>query len=214
MLQFLESKRAIRKTADTQRVSVIDVIGAVTGYPRDQSGGMFRRLLDAFPEIRASCTYFKFPGRGRRESPVVDIRSISIVIALLPGRAASIFRKELLDNPQCADEYLDAEAILRERGLAREQLGRLASEFGKDLLLVAKNEARQIPTANKLFGPETREINQYRRVADAKLIEDVFQSFCQRPLYKRIAADDPVTLQRHQILAEQGRGRGKKQRTT
>ena len=150
---------------------------------------------------------FKFPGRGQRDTPVADTRTIALFIALLPGRAASAFRKELLENPGCADEYLDAEAILRERGCTQEQLGRLAGEFGKDLWLVARSEARQIPTKEKQFGPETREIKQYRRVADAKLIEDVFQSFRDRPLWQRVAVDDPVTAQRQQLLEEHGRGR-------
>ena len=59
----------------------------------------------------------------------------------------------------------------------------------------------------KCFGSETREIKQNRRVADAKLIQDVFHSFRERPLWQRVAADDQTTIQRQKLLMGQGRGR-------
>ncbi len=213
-MQLLETRRAIRRMDDPMRVSVIDVVGAVTGYPQEQSSGMFRGLLDAYTELSAFSTYAKFPGRGQRETPVADTRTIALFIAMLPGKRASKFRKELLGiAPESAQELLDAEAILRERGCGQEQIARLAGELGKDLLLVARSEGQQPPTMDRQFGPELRQIRQYHRFADARLIDDVFQSFRERPLYKRVATEDPVTLQRQQLLAEQGRGRAKKQRT-
>ncbi len=202
-----DSVQGLRKTAEVPpRVSVYDVLGAVTGYAPNNCVNLWQRLSDQFPEVTSLSSNFKFPGRGQRDTPVVDTRAIAIILATL-GRAASQFRKEILENPGCADEYLDAEAILRERGCSQEQLGRLAGEFGKDLWLVARSEARQIPTVEKQFGPETREIKQYRRLADARLIDDVFQSFRERPLWQRVAVDDPVTAQRQQLLEEHGRGR-------
>ncbi len=202
-----DSVQQVRKTAESPpRVSVYDVLGVVTGCTSDRYSLIFSRLCEQFPEVRSFCSNFKFPGRGQRDTPVVDTRAIAIILATL-GRAASQFRKEILENPGCADEFLDAEAILRERGCNQEQICRLAGEFGKDLFLVARSESREIPTMEKQFGPETREIKQYRRLADARFIDDVFRSFRQRPLYKRVAADDPVTMQRQQLLAEHGRGR-------
>ena len=131
---------------------------------------------------------------------------------MLPGRAASAFRQELLKiAPESADDLLDADAILRERGCSQEQISRLAGEFGKDIWLVASSEGRDIPTKDQQFGTEIRDVKQYRRMADAKLIDDVLASFRQRPLWHRVVANDPTTLQRQQLLAEQGRGR-KKQR--
>ncbi len=56
-----DSIQQVRKTAESPpRVSVYDVIATITDYPDDQSRGLFRRLLDTFPEVGASCTYFKF----------------------------------------------------------------------------------------------------------------------------------------------------------
>ena len=54
-----DSVHRIRKTAeDPPRVAVYDVLQVVTGYPDDQSRGLYRRLLEAYPEVRAWCTYF------------------------------------------------------------------------------------------------------------------------------------------------------------
>ena len=53
-----ESLQRIRKTAeDPPRVSVFDVLQAVTCYSNDQSRVLYRRLLEAYPEVGASCTY-------------------------------------------------------------------------------------------------------------------------------------------------------------
>ena len=41
----------IRKTPDPPRVSVYDVIGAVTGKSIDDSGKAYRRLIEQFPEF-------------------------------------------------------------------------------------------------------------------------------------------------------------------
>ena len=84
----------IRKTTETPpRVSVFDVLQAVTGYPDDQSRGLYRRLLAAHPEVGAACTYFKFPGRGQRDTPVTDAQGIIQIIMLLPGKTAATARQ-------------------------------------------------------------------------------------------------------------------------
>jgi hypothetical protein len=212
MLQLLESKRPIRKTAGSSpRVSVYDVLGAVTGYTPNNCVNLWQRLSHQFPAATNLSSRFKFPGRGQHDTPVADTRNMAFFIAMLPGRAAAAFRKELLEITPDADELLDAEAILRERGCSQEQIGRLAGELGKDIWLIANSEGRTITTADKQFGVETRAVKQYHRGADAKLIDDVLESFRQRPLWQKVMANDPTTLQRQQLLAEHGRGR-KKQR--
>ena len=210
MLRLLESKRSIRKLADPSRLSVYDALSAITGQPNSHSRVMFQRLREAHPEIAMICCYAKFPGGRGGATPVLKVGDVALFLALLPS-AASAFRKELLEiAPE--DELLDAEAILREKGCSQEQIGRMASELGKDLLLVARSEGRLPPTEDKQFGPELRQVRQYHRLADARFIHDVFQAFQERPLWQRVAANDPTTLQRQQLLAEHGRGR-KKQRT-
>jgi len=104
-------------------------------------------------------------------------------------------------------EFLDAETILRDRGCTPPQIGRLSGELGRDLLLVARGESHEPDTIDAHFGPEMRQVRQYSRVADAKLIDDVVESFRKRPVWRHVMENDPTTRQRQQLLAEEGRGR-------
>ena len=89
-----DSVSRVRKTAESPpRVSVYDVLGAVTGYAQDNRDKLFQRLCDQFPEVRTICTNFKFPGRGQRDTPVTDAEGITQIIMLLPGRAAAVARQ-------------------------------------------------------------------------------------------------------------------------
>ena len=63
-----DSIQRVRRTAETPpRVSVYDVLGAITGYAPEDRHKLFQRLCDQFPEVRTICTNFKFPGRGQRD---------------------------------------------------------------------------------------------------------------------------------------------------
>ena len=89
-----DSVQRVRKTAECPpRVSVYDVLGAITGYAPEDRHKLFQRLCEQFPEVRAICTNFKFPGRGQRDTPVTDAEGITQIIMLLPGRAAAIARQ-------------------------------------------------------------------------------------------------------------------------
>ena len=89
-----ETVQRVRKTAESPpRVSVYDVLGAITGYAQGERYNLFQRLCEQFPEVNTICTYFKFPGRGQRETPVTDAEGITQIIMLLPGRAAAVARQ-------------------------------------------------------------------------------------------------------------------------
>lgn len=88
----------IRKTSESPpRVSVYDVIGAITGKHGDDSGKAYRRLIEQFPEVRTAGPDFKFPGQGQRETPVANAREITEIIMVLSGRGAAQFRKKSAD---------------------------------------------------------------------------------------------------------------------
>ena len=71
----------IRKTSESPpRVSVYDVIGAITAKNSDDSGKAYRRLIEQFPEVRTAGPDFKFPGQGQRPTPVADARGITEII--------------------------------------------------------------------------------------------------------------------------------------
>ena len=89
-----DSVQGIRKTTEVPpRVSVYDVIGALTGYTTRQHFNLFKRLTQQYPEITALCTNFKFSGRGQHDTPVTDAEGIIQIIMLLPGRAAAMARQ-------------------------------------------------------------------------------------------------------------------------
>ena len=112
------SVQRVRKTAETPpRISVIDVLQAVTCYSDDQSRALYRKLVEAYPEIGASCTMFKFPGRRQRDTVVTDAEGIAYIIMILPGKAASNVRQNTADavvrylNGNAPQEQMQAEAL-------------------------------------------------------------------------------------------------------
>ena len=159
MLKLLESRCNKIRTVpgNPNRISVHDALAGLAEYTRTQTM-LCSRICQQYPELGLACSRFKFPGRGQRDTPVADVRIIAVMVAVLPGKSAAKFREELLECPDAADEFLDAAAILQERGCTQEQISRLAGEFGKDLWLVAKSESREIPCEKRVFGSETREI--------------------------------------------------------
>ena len=87
--------RGIRKTAeDPPRVSVLDVIGAITDLDSGNASNYYHRLTEQFPEVSRLCSLFKFPGRGQRDTPITCARGVVTIVMILPGRAAARVRKQ------------------------------------------------------------------------------------------------------------------------
>ena len=90
-----ESVRQIRKTAeDPPRVSVLDVISAVTGLDSSNASTVYTRLREQFPEVGTTSSNFKFPGRGQRDTPITCVKGAVLIVMLLPGRTAGNVRKQ------------------------------------------------------------------------------------------------------------------------
>jgi hypothetical protein len=86
--------RRFRRTAESPpRVSVYDVLGAVTGYTPNNCATLWQRLSVQFPEVTTLSSNLKFPGPGQRNTPVADAAGITHIILLLPGRAAATARQ-------------------------------------------------------------------------------------------------------------------------
>ena len=80
----------IRMTNETPpRISIIDVATAITGKTHHDAAQDYRRLLNQYPEVGTNCSNLKFPGRGQRDTPVVDVRGIVEIVMFLPGRHAA-----------------------------------------------------------------------------------------------------------------------------
>ena len=89
----------------------------------------YRRLLNQYPEVGTNCSNLKFPGRGQRDTPVVDVRGIVEIVMLLPGRHAARVRRqaaELLCRYLGGDLAL-VDEVYRNRGF-QEQLAVQAPE--------------------------------------------------------------------------------------
>ena len=85
----------IRKTDETPpRVSVIDVIMAITRKTHHDAAQDFRRLSDQYPEVGTNCSHLKFKGRGQRDTAVTDAKGIVEIIMLLQGHQAARVRRQ------------------------------------------------------------------------------------------------------------------------
>jgi hypothetical protein len=86
---YMVNRANIRKTAETPiRVSVYDLICAITGRPFEHALQEFSRL----PGVKEASADYKFPGRGHMISPVTDARGATMIMNLLPGSRAELFR--------------------------------------------------------------------------------------------------------------------------
>ena len=66
-----ESVCQIRKT-DTvpPRISVIDVVEAITGQVKSNAGKTLERVKESHPEVYPNWINYRFPGRGQRDTPI------------------------------------------------------------------------------------------------------------------------------------------------
>ena len=129
----------------------------------------------------------------------------------LRKKAQALLDSYMLPNGDAGEQYVDAEAILRERAHTETQVRRLCGELGKDLKLVAEGEGKTPQSHEQEFGPVQKRVGWYHRVKDAAMIEDVLASFKKRELYTRVMAGepDPIRQRREEILEAQGRGRSR-----
>ena len=85
----------IRKTDQTPpRVSVIDVVQAITGKDARHAAEDVRGLCFSYAEVDGISVHYRFPGRGQRDTPVADVRGIVEIVMLLPGRQAARVRRQ------------------------------------------------------------------------------------------------------------------------
>ncbi len=88
----------IRKTNETPpRISLIDVVQAITGQAKNNAGKTFERIKENYPEVSPEDSpkwrNYRFPGRGQRDTPVADVRGMVELIMLLPGAQAARVRR-------------------------------------------------------------------------------------------------------------------------
>ena len=154
------SVQQIRKTAEEpSRLSVIDAVALVTKQSHANAHNYWSRLLTIHPELSTACSNFKFSGRGQRETPVAEVRTIVEVVMVLPGRAAAGVRKQAAD---ILVRYLGGDASLVEEvaanRLTQEQLDEddPARIFGQTVESEALKRKREEVTLAELDGRAKR----------------------------------------------------------
>ena len=74
----------IRKTSETPpRISAVDVVEAITGKTKNNARNSLDCVKNRYPEVARNLSYFRFPGRGQRETSVVDVRGIVEIVMLV-----------------------------------------------------------------------------------------------------------------------------------
>ncbi|WP_143341898.1 hypothetical protein [Deinococcus indicus] len=100
----------IRRTADGQ-ISVFDALEVMGAK---QPRVMWRRLVEAYPEVVTFCNNLKFPGAGQRLTPVTSEAGWRRIVTVLPGMLGKKYRaaaNKLVDRYLAGDAELAAELI-------------------------------------------------------------------------------------------------------
>ena len=85
----------IRKTDETPpKISVIDVVQAMTGKDARHAAQELRTLCSRYPEVDQILVHFLFRGQGQRKTYVTSVRGIVEVIMLLQGHQAARVRRQ------------------------------------------------------------------------------------------------------------------------
>ena len=89
----------IRKTDETPpRVSVIDVVSAITGKDARHAAEQLRCLIAQYPDVDSNCVHVKFPDargrKGQKDTPAACVKGIVEIIMLLQGRQAARVRRQ------------------------------------------------------------------------------------------------------------------------
>lgn len=123
---FVLGGQKIRKTDETPtRVSVYDLVNAISGNDPRHSNTYFTRMCGAYPEVRTACVDFKFPGQGQRPTPVTDARGMVMIINMLPGPRAAQFR---VSTAELLVRYLGGDKTLIEEINSNAELQASASD--------------------------------------------------------------------------------------
>ena len=70
----------IRKTDGTPpKISVIDVVQAITDQTQSNSAVAFQRLMRDHPEVGRKCSKLRFNGERQRDTPVTDAKANGVL---------------------------------------------------------------------------------------------------------------------------------------
>jgi hypothetical protein len=107
-----ETLVGVRRTEAPVRLSVYDVINAVTGRNPSDCKHTWDRLVSLYPDAMFSVSSFKFEGQGQKETPVCTMEVMQQICRLLPGKEAA-YRRAGLDPPSKSSKPADSLYIMQ-----------------------------------------------------------------------------------------------------
>jgi hypothetical protein len=109
----VESLVRVRKTAeDPVRMSIFDVIQAITGQAPSNCKHTWDRLVASYPDAMFSTSSFKFEGQGQKETPVCTLEMMHQTCRLLLGKDAA-YRRAGLEPPSRSSKPADGLYIIQ-----------------------------------------------------------------------------------------------------
>ena len=141
----------VRKTKDN-RISAIDVAAALTGKNHRAASKDVMNIRDRHPELKDSLHDYKFPGKRQRDTPVCDVRALTELVFLLPGKHAARVRRQAAEIfcRWLGGDLSIIEEVCRNRGIQAELAARQPEHplrpFGEDV--EQKNDASSLDMAN------------------------------------------------------------------
>jgi len=103
----------VRKTAeDPVRMSIFDVIQAVTGQAPSNCKHTWDRLVASYLDAMFSTSSFKFEGQGQKETPVCTLEMMHQIWRLLLGKDAA-YRRAGLEPPSRSSNPADGLYIMQ-----------------------------------------------------------------------------------------------------
>ena len=90
--QLLADKRIRRTSESPPRFSIVDAISIATALNGNGAAREFRRLRTAYPAHCARIANVHFSGEKQRPTPVCEAAELENLFAVLPGKAANVFR--------------------------------------------------------------------------------------------------------------------------
>jgi hypothetical protein len=189
---------SIRVTEDG-RYSVLDIIRFCTGsknpsqtWNGDKANRATRQkgIVERFPEVIRKTDNFKFPGKGKRETPVANRENILYIIGLLPGAVGRAYREEsakvflqyLEASPELAESVIDRATPEDLKRIQKRLAGKqIRVQFATELYDRGVTEGWQIASCTNeiykpLLGGTAKEVRQNRNLPVKANIRDSMDS--------------------------------------
>lgn len=199
---MLNGKKIRKDEGPPVKISVYDVMCAITNHDSKYVSKEFTRIASRHPEVLASCQNLKFLGRGQRDTPVTDARGLVMIMNLLPGRQAAQFRMMAADvlvrylgGDQTLISEIQRNAVAQD-ALPEDNIGRLfgdaVAESSQGIVIASRAPPVTLDSVTGFI--DMRGPQNYFRLTDSSLWSNVHP--CGRP----DLVMEPEELAKHAVV--------------